>query len=53
LSRILAILLGWILFGFVAHKAYHTPSPEVNKWNPFDILGIPDVSPTLKLYYMA
>ncbi|KAI8361337.1 Sec63 Brl domain-containing protein [Mortierella sp. GBAus27b] len=42
LSRILAVLLGWILFGFVAHKAYHTPSPEVNKWNPFDILGITD-----------
>ncbi|KAF9982444.1 secretory subunit, partial [Entomortierella chlamydospora] len=22
--------------------AYITPSPEVNKWNPFDILGIAD-----------
>ncbi|KAG0324408.1 secretory subunit [Dissophora globulifera] len=37
-----AILLGWILFGFVAYQAYITPSPEVNKWNPFDILGIAD-----------
>ncbi|KAI8605063.1 Sec63 Brl domain-containing protein, partial [Dissophora ornata] len=36
------ILLGWILFGFVAYQAYITPSPEVNKWNPFDILGIAD-----------
>jgi phage shock protein PspC (stress-responsive transcriptional regulator) len=42
--RVVALLLGWALFGYVAHQAYLTPSPEVSKWNPFDILGIADVS---------
>ncbi|KAK3828562.1 MAG: Sec63 Brl domain-containing protein, partial [Benniella sp.] len=40
--RVVALLLGWALFGYVAHQAYLTPSPEVSKWNPFDILGIAD-----------
>ncbi|KAG0213313.1 secretory subunit [Mortierella sp. NVP41] len=36
------ILLGWIAFAFVAYQVYITPSPEVLKWNPFDILGVAD-----------
>ncbi|KAF9984231.1 secretory subunit [Modicella reniformis] len=41
-KKAIAILLGWVLFGFVAYQAYITPTPEVNRWNPFDILGIAD-----------
>ncbi|KAF9915824.1 secretory subunit [Lobosporangium transversale] len=41
-KKMIAIALGWALFAFVAYQAYITPSPEVIKWNPFDILGIPD-----------
>jgi preprotein translocase subunit Sec63 len=42
--RSIGILVGWIVFAFVAYQVYITPSPEVLKWNPFDILGVPDVS---------
>jgi hypothetical protein len=42
--RAVAIIFGWALFGFVVYQAYITPSPEVIKWNPFDILGVADVS---------
>ncbi|KAF8951104.1 secretory subunit [Entomortierella lignicola] len=41
-KKAILILLGWALFAFVTYQAYVTPSPEVNKWNPFDILGIAD-----------
>ncbi|KAG0005159.1 secretory subunit, partial [Entomortierella chlamydospora] len=41
-KKAILILLGWALFAFVTYQAYITPSPEVNKWNPFDILGIAD-----------
>ncbi|KAF9021961.1 secretory subunit [Haplosporangium bisporale] len=40
----IAILLGWVFFAFVAYQVYITPSPEVLKWNPFDVLGIADDS---------
>ncbi|KAF9374905.1 secretory subunit [Podila verticillata] len=38
----IAILLGWVFFAFVAYQVYITPSPEVLKWNPFDVLGVAD-----------
>ncbi|KAH7051647.1 Sec63 Brl domain-containing protein [Linnemannia elongata] len=41
-KKSIGILLGWILFAFVAYQVYITPSPEVLKWNPFDILGVAD-----------
>ncbi|KAF9924001.1 secretory subunit [Linnemannia zychae] len=41
-KKLIGLLLGWTLFAFVAYQVYITPSPEVQKWNPFDILGIAD-----------
>ncbi|KAI1316593.1 secretory subunit [Mortierella claussenii] len=41
-KKVIAIVLGWTLFAFVAYQAYNTPSPEVIRWNPFDILGVAD-----------
>ncbi|KAG0258354.1 secretory subunit [Mortierella polycephala] len=41
-KKTIGILLGWALFAFVSYQVYITPSPEVNKWNPFDVLGIAD-----------
>ncbi|KAG0342015.1 secretory subunit [Podila humilis] len=41
-KKSVGILLGWVLFAFVAYQVYITPSPEVLKWNPFDVLKIAD-----------
>ncbi|KAF9141813.1 secretory subunit [Mortierella sp. GBA39] len=41
-KKSIGILIGWIVFAFVAYQVYITPSPEVLKWNPFDILGVAD-----------
>ncbi|KAG0290181.1 secretory subunit [Linnemannia gamsii] len=41
-KKSIGILFGWIVFAFVAYQVYITPSPEVLKWNPFDILGVAD-----------
>ncbi|KAF8942508.1 secretory subunit [Haplosporangium gracile] len=41
-KKSIGILVGWIVFAFVAYQVYITPSPEVLKWNPFDILGVAD-----------
>ncbi|KAF9584575.1 secretory subunit [Lunasporangiospora selenospora] len=41
-KKVLGLLLGWVFFGYVAYLVSITPSPEVIRWNPFDILGISD-----------
>ncbi|KAG0376519.1 secretory subunit [Mortierella sp. AD032] len=41
-KKSIGILFGWIVFAFVAYQVWITPSPEVLKWNPFDILGVSD-----------
>ncbi|KAG0204315.1 secretory subunit [Mortierella sp. GBA30] len=41
-KKAIGIIFGWVLFAFVSYQVYITPSPEVLKWNPFDILGVAD-----------
>ncbi|KAG0228389.1 secretory subunit [Actinomortierella wolfii] len=39
-KKILGLVAGWILLAFVAYQVHITPSPEVTRWNPFEVLGI-------------
>ncbi|ORX76501.1 DnaJ-domain-containing protein [Basidiobolus meristosporus CBS 931.73] len=39
LFRLVFVLLGWVLFGFLAYKA-STTKIETNIWDPYEILGI-------------
>ncbi|KAF9970315.1 secretory subunit [Actinomortierella ambigua] len=39
-KKILGLVAGWILLAFVAYQVHITPSPEVIRWNPFEVLGI-------------
>ncbi|KAF9159165.1 secretory subunit [Actinomortierella ambigua] len=41
-KKILGLVAGWVLLAFVAYQVHITPSPEVIRWNPFDVLGIKD-----------
>ena len=43
MTRLLFIVLGWILFAFLVHKVSTT---EIQKavWDPYDILQIPEAS---------
>ena len=43
LKRIIAVLAGWAIMGFMAYLIYVTARTIPKIWNPYDILGISDV----------
>lgn len=44
LGRALVVILGWVLMAGMAYLIMTTTPTEAKIWNPYDILGISDVS---------
>jgi translocation protein SEC63 len=44
LKRIIAVVIGWTLIGFMAYLITVTARTAPKIWNPYDILGISEVS---------
>ena len=47
-KRTLTVVLGWALMGFMVYLILVTQRTVIKIWNPYDILGISDVSLPLK-----
>ena len=43
LKRIIAVIVGWLLIGFMAYLIVVTARTIPKIWNPYDILGVSEV----------
>lgn len=43
LKRVISVIAGWAIMAFMAYLIYVTARTIPKIWNPYDILGIPDV----------